>query len=346
MKLAITPEAPLQRIVYESTKELVNVDKLIGVELEVERSDLWFMPNNSGKYWDVKGDDSLRNRGVELVLKEPLCNKVLYKAIKTLYTDVQSKWLYYHKKVKSPRCSTHIHLDMREESYNNVINFYLICALVEPVLFALVPKYRAYSPFCQSTFDTNQAYMFSSNITTSTRHPKEPIYDINIENMLAFESRYASINLYSLMTHGSIEFRLFDLALTESRLLRYINIVLSMYKYATELPHDLFGHHHNELLIKASAVPKELLKEIFPTLLFKRDTIPELCTALSSGSQQYQTHLMCMRKSVMSAKPKQRGKKKRINVYEDFFREEVDDPIDAHIIDAEPVDVDDEWEVA
>lgn len=209
-----------------SSKRLVS-DSLIGVEIELEG--LHDLPHITRaqqeytKYWNIVKDGSLRGEGnAEFVLAEPLGGKDLVRSLLNFERTVRTKkW----EPDLSDRTSVHIHVDVRDLTKDEVRNFVLLFIIFERVLFKYAGPDRNDNIFCQG-FEYSQGIL--PDITQQFKVPDE-VFNRHLVN---FE-KYAACNLKSITTHGSLEFRLHVGEFRASRLLEWINILLSMKKYAS-----------------------------------------------------------------------------------------------------------------
>ena len=93
--------------------------------------------------WTTTQDGSLRNGGVELITNGGLGGEQLYAAFERVHSLLER--INYDA---SWRCSTHMHINMRDFTVNQVVRFMLVYAACEPVLFAHCGKFRFSSNFC------------------------------------------------------------------------------------------------------------------------------------------------------------------------------------------------------
>ena len=124
----------------------------VGIELEIEECTYIDVP-----YWDCKEDGSLRN-GCELVCAEPYAGETLYAAIEALADEVgktsaQGTW----------RCSTHVHLDVRDLESPALKKLILAYAFYEKVLFKCSGFHRYRSNFCPA-FAVVQQQIFNTSV--------------------------------------------------------------------------------------------------------------------------------------------------------------------------------------
>ena len=208
------------------SKKLVS-DDLIGVEIELE----WLhglpmkgvRPSSYNKYWSIVKDGSLRGEGsAEFILSQPLAGRDLVRSLINFEKTVSDNdW----EPDFSDRTSVHIHVDVRDMTKDEVRNFIILYTIFERVLFKYAGPDRNDNIFCPG-FEYSQAII--ENLHAQFNYP-DGLYNMGLDS---FE-KYTSCNLKSILVHGSLEFRQHAGEFKASRLLKWINILLSMRKYAT-----------------------------------------------------------------------------------------------------------------
>ena len=99
--------------------------------------------------WSATTDGSLRNGGVELITNGGLGGEQLFAAFERVAALLER--INYDA---SWRCSTHMHINMRDFTVNQVARFMMVYAACEPVLFAHCGKFRYSSNFCVPVADS------------------------------------------------------------------------------------------------------------------------------------------------------------------------------------------------
>ena len=107
------------------TDELVS-STLLGVEVEMEKAE-----RLTTTYWDAKEDGSLRDGGVEYVFGAPYGGGDAIKALEELDKLVTEKM----KPSMSERTSTHVHVDVRDLTRDQLTSFILLYMVFEQPLF-------------------------------------------------------------------------------------------------------------------------------------------------------------------------------------------------------------------
>ena len=199
---------------------LVDNKTLLGVEIELERSDLMVAPKLLGKHWRMEGDGSLRLNGAEIVFREPLRGDDAVEAINIAH-KVTSKCLF------SQRCGLHVHVDMRDIPKPVAYEFVYLYILFEPLLLGFCGADRESNNFCVPTYTHKQL------LARLGRH--NTIMDI-AEWFAGGDRRYAALNFASYRTHGSFEFRAMRGTADPDVLVPWINMLLCLLVYAKTLP--------------------------------------------------------------------------------------------------------------
>lgn len=200
----------------------------IGIELEVED-----VSHIEVAGWNCTEDGSLRN-GCELVCAEPYSGERLYNAIEALSeavsrSDAQGTW----------RCSTHVHLDVRDCDTNVIKKIILGWAFYEKMLFKCSGFHRYRSNFCPA-FAVVQAQIINSSVAFN--------YDDSafIDRLVRSWDKYTSLNLLPITQFGSVEFRVSEPKWKRTNLLNLVNRYLTIKKLAVthaDLSHQDFINH-------------------------------------------------------------------------------------------------------
>jgi hypothetical protein len=245
---------------YATSDKLINNSKSIGVELELESIPVSRSGYNSlfeetaGSLWDKITDSSLRD-GAEFIFKRPLKGKNIINAINKFDVFIREYELSYQEITLSDRCSTHIHLDMREETAETICNLVLFYILFERVLFEQVDYFRRKNNFCRPLTDSTFIDLFRENFVNKDLGTILTSISNNGE-------KYSALNLLPLNNYGSVEFRHKDGCKNMEDLLKWINIILSLYNLSTSYKiEDVLEQ------IKSSTDKEDLLSGWFNGLL-------------------------------------------------------------------------------
>ena len=188
----------------------------VGIELEIEECS-----HLDIEYWDCKEDGSLRN-GCEMVCAAPYAGETLYAAIEALAkgvgeSDAQGTW----------RCSTHVHLDVRDLNAATLQKVILAYAFYEKVLFKCSGFHRYRSNFCPA-FAVVQQQIF--NVSSAFNSNGDRFFNQLIRGW----DKYTSLNLLPLRDFGSVEFRISEPKWKRTNVLNLVNRYLVLKKVAVE----------------------------------------------------------------------------------------------------------------
>lgn len=180
---------------------------LTGIELEMES--LRRLTSQSAVVegpWQVVEDPSLRN-GCEMV------SHVLNGARMNDYMIQLGKFVENNRWQNTLRCSTHIHINMRDWSVYKVKLLYAVYATVENLLFSFTSPERIGNNYCYSVTALNPDLSF--------------IVAPRVEKDL----KYCALNAAPLRTFGTIEFRHLEGFTTIEKLKKWITLLYDLYYY-------------------------------------------------------------------------------------------------------------------
>ena len=209
---------------------LVSPDAL-GVELELEGFTSRSTEEASRHLhplWTVTTDGSLRNGGVELITNGGLGGEQLHAAFERVASLLER--INYDA---SWRCSTHMHINMRDFTVNQVVRFMLVYAACEPVLFAHCGKFRYSSNFCVPIADS---LPFHKKLISR-------LYDNVVKSRAAAQNtvKYTAMNFQPLFGDGrsrpalgTVEFRGGRPMTTTAEFVLQANLLLSIKQFVRE----------------------------------------------------------------------------------------------------------------
>lgn len=216
---------------------------LIGIEIEVENI-REAVPITH--YWNSKEDNSLRHFGVEFT-SIPLRAKQVEYAMNHLYENLYK----YNDPAFSPRTSVHVHLNVRDMTWEQIKTFVLLYSIFERHFFLIAGSAREKSIFCVPLYKSGQ------------------LYDLpHLEQRHRNWSKYNALNCGTIVGNdqgcpafGTIEFRhLYGTANTET-IVDWVNNILCLRQAAIQYTYqDAFA-----LLIRANSTSEYLTiyKKIF-----------------------------------------------------------------------------------
>ena len=156
---------------------------LAGIECEMES----VIPGQEFTGFKATEDGSLRNRGMEYISRPFTVPKLL-----GYFSDMQASIQFVDKKEAfSPRTSTHVHINCRSLSLEQIRNLMLIYALFEEYFFLMVEPVRRTNIHCVPLTDTHLPCL----------------YHKDIKSLINKWHKYTALNLLPLTRQGTVEFR-------------------------------------------------------------------------------------------------------------------------------------------
>lgn len=190
----------------------------VGIEVELEGI---LADRFDSRYWNMKGDGSLRNNGQEFVCKGPTGGVDLFNAV----VEIDS-FLFDKKPDGNWRCSTHVHLDVRDMTASQLKNLIIIYITMEKLIFRLSGFHRYKNNFCCSIgFAQRQLQTLISNWN------REDTYDFT-NRLINNWDKYSALNLVPISSFGTVEFRMSEPKWRKGKLLLLCNRFLSMKELA------------------------------------------------------------------------------------------------------------------
>ena len=201
---------------HKSSPLLVSDTKL-GVEIELEgfRNGA---PDVDQNFWEVKSDGSLRDNGLEFIFRQPIMGADVISALKDFAENIG-------KPKVSSRCSVHVHVDFRDANFNQILNFLMVYLVFERSLIKYHGDAREDNIFCLPFYRAEVALM---NVIKAIHKDEGSI----AKSFNGQEERYNALNVKSLPRFGSIEARHMPGSYDTKKILEWINILLSMKKFA------------------------------------------------------------------------------------------------------------------
>ena len=144
------------------------------------------------------------------------------------------------------RTGIHVHLDARDLSRYQLLGLIAYYCIFEPAIYAWVGDERHSNNFCLPWYKFEGQLAQAIDILGGMRDFSKGKLTRNEDVILACESfhRYAGLNLKSLATFGSIEFRHLKTTLDYNRVRDWVNIILSLKKAALQVPQSTLAIIH------------------------------------------------------------------------------------------------------
>ena len=192
----------------------------VGIEIELENA-RGPLTDHYLKYWQRVHDGSLRNNGIELVLRGPIGGEKVALALQEVQDIIPRKKA--ERPVLNERTGLHVHVDVRDLKPKQLKSFLLLAIMFEEIFMRKTGN-RANNIFCCG-FKTSDAQLeFVSNIGG--------MKTTNVNHIFNNVRKYASVNLYSIAERGSVEFRYHKGTYDKDEILQWVNTLLSLKKYS------------------------------------------------------------------------------------------------------------------
>ncbi len=217
----------------------------VGIEVELENIRTSFPASRN---WRVEGDGSLRNHGAEFVFRNPLGGRDLFHAIVELDSH-----LFENNPDASWRCSTHVHLDVRDMDANQLKNLFIAYIVYERVLFRCSGWHRLKNNFCPALCFAQQML----EVLSLNWHKRDDRFMNGIRNNW---DKYSAMNVIPMGNYGSVEFRMSEAKWRKGHLIKHCNRLLSL----KELAMGWDGTQEELISHLVGAVPTTVIKKGLP----------------------------------------------------------------------------------
>lgn len=204
--------------------ELPIVDNTTYVGIEIEIEDIYHLQNveNLKPIWTHKEDGSLRNNGMEFV-SNPVKGSNIQKALEQLYRYFDE----YHRGCSfSERTGIHVHINARDIKIPNLVTFISLYSILEECLFDFAGRHRAENLFCVPLNST-------ATLKEALKGKNKQQFGDWLYAILHSSDKYSALNIKTLFTFGTFEFRHLDGTHDWKKIYTWIRLLLSIKKYAT-----------------------------------------------------------------------------------------------------------------
>lgn len=211
---------------------LVLPSTYLGLEIEVEGypdEESNCIYEGMSAHWQVKGDNSLRNGGLELVFRRPLFGKDVKDALENMEQVMEE-----NPPQLSERCSVHVHVDVRDLSINQLIRLILIYTLYERAIVKYHGSSRETNVFCLPFYIVPNGLSALGHCIQGDLSDNEFVR-VAGQAIRENSEKYSALNLRSMFEFGSVEFRHMPGTVNKNKILEWINIILSMKAAAEEM---------------------------------------------------------------------------------------------------------------
>ncbi len=208
-------------------------------------------------YWSSHRDGSLRNFGIEYVLKSPLDYKDIPDALFAF-----GSWAKNVKFLPDPvKCSDHVHLNFMNASARTLGNFLTLYLLYENLLIKYSGPNRFSNMFCLPMKDAEDNL---NNIVQILEIVKNR--DRSLKGLIPEENcKYSCLNTAAFHRYGSLEIRCFRGETDTKEIRKWIDIVYALYSFAKRkvYPSDIIEMYFSN--------PQELFWSVFSTTVLTND---------------------------------------------------------------------------
>jgi Putative amidoligase enzyme len=192
-----------------------------GVEIETETSKAYDYPPL--KMWNTVKDNSLRDWGVEYVLKSPVNIPDLERALEE-FAVCEKKYKFNKGSIST---SVHVHVNFMNETFLTLANLFTIYALMENLLIRYSGPERLSNLFCLPMIDAEGVADYLKDVLAAVAK--------NQWNRCAVPNdkvKYGAINPAPLTKLGTIEFRSFRGETDTNLITRWVFILKKMKEFA------------------------------------------------------------------------------------------------------------------
>lgn len=168
----------------------------VGIEIETEADREYKIPDMG--YWRAERDGSLRDFGIEYILKGPVnVNKELDQAL----SEFTKKMAGIKLNEQSISTSVHVHLNFLNNKWIHVVNFMTVYYLLENLLIKASGPDRLSNLFCLPICDAEGCVDSAKDLIRGiSKHSRRPV--MNPDGV-----KYAALNLANLYKIGTLEVR-------------------------------------------------------------------------------------------------------------------------------------------
>ena len=193
-----------------------------GIEIETETSGAYDYP--AMKFWSCTRDGSLRDFGVEYVMKGP----VQYEDLDSVLNEFAAQSKKFKFKKDSVSTSVHVHTNMLNETFLTLSNFLTIYSLCENLLIKYSGPDRLSNLFCMPMRDAEGVIQY---IEAMLQAVNRGMY--HKLGMSPDQVKYGAINCAPLTKWGSVELRSFRGETDIVAIKKWVSIIEKMRKFAS-----------------------------------------------------------------------------------------------------------------
>lgn len=212
-------------------------NSLIGLEIEGERIDRATLGVamdgiENRQLWSLLRDGSLRGANFEAVFSRPLSGTCVVKALDTMERAMSRLTT---KPDYNARTSVHVHVNVRDLSMQQLRMFVALYVVFEDVIFNYVGDVRRNNNYCIPNCEDSSTISLLACLSTESRWREfSESGRMSYASGMVMPSKYSAMNFVPLHDFGTLEFRHHAGTHDKERLLEWINILLSLKKWARD----------------------------------------------------------------------------------------------------------------
>lgn len=217
-------------------QDIVSGMNFYGGALSIDQDEGGYKIHPKSDFWSPKHDNSLRNFGVEFILKKPHDLQGVRMALDE-FLKLFSKVTFIKD---APATSIHVHVNMQDFSARQLGNFIVLWTLFENILVEYSGEPR------RSNLFTLPMRCAEGNVKRVVQLFRE----ISMKNKSALnideqQSKYAAMNLASLRRFCTIEIRCFRGETDVEEIFKWVRILDKIYEFAKTdiLPPDIVARY-------------------------------------------------------------------------------------------------------
>ena len=195
-----------------------------GLEIETECKVPYGPPKFS--FWNVHTDGSLRDFGLEYVLKRPVS---FGKELREALTEFKEKTKGINFIQDSFTTSVHVHLNFLNDTFLTMGNFFTLYCFVENILVKYSGSDRLSNNFCLPVCDAEENYKNMKAMLQSVDTQRFSALSLDEES-----HKYAALNLASLGIRGSLEVRSFRGTTDVDLIFKWCSILHALLTYSRQ----------------------------------------------------------------------------------------------------------------
>lgn len=214
--------------------------KRIGIEIEVEG-----VPNGvptNPELWSAHADGSLRG-GIEYVTM-PVAGHEVVAAVYDFYDNLPRNADF------SERTSIHIHINVREQTVDQLLTILLLYVVFERSLYQFAGMSRFKNIFCVPIQQTRYPYMLADFFV----HRSLP-------ELIRVWKKYSGLNLRRMSDLGTLEYRHMEGHRDPIRLLNWINLLLRTHRYSRR--NKFLDVYEEVRMLNTSSMYEHFMRKVF-----------------------------------------------------------------------------------